>query len=150
MIAYQKTFEVKWADVDPNNHLRNTVYVDFTDHVRFSYFDSQGLDYHYIRKLGIGPIFFKVCTSFYKEVLLHETITVNLKLAYLSESGDRWSFEHEVLKADGRLAAKVEVQGAFLNLKTRKLANPSEEMNAAIRKLERTKDFKEAVELGEK
>lgn len=145
MNKYQKKFEVKWSDVDPNNHLRNTVYVDYTDHVRFSYFDSQGIDYKYIRKLGVGPIFFKVCTTFFKEVLLHETVTVNLKLLSLSDDGSRWAFEHEILKEDGRLAAKVEVQGAFLDLKTRKLTTPSQEMNEAVLKLERADTFQKAM-----
>ena len=145
MSKFEKKFEVKWADVDPNNHLRNTVYVDYTDHVRFSYFDSQGLDYQTIRKMGIGPIFFKVTTTFYKEVLLHETVTVNLKLAHLAKDGSRWAFEHEVFKENGQVAALVEVQGAFLNLKTRKLALPTPEMNEAVLKLERSEKFQEVL-----
>ena len=141
MQKFIKTFEVKWADVDPNNHLRNTVYVDYTDHVRFSYFESQGIDYNYIRELGVGPIFFKVCTTYYKEVHLHETVTVNLKLIRLSEDGGRWAFEHDIIKENGKVAAKVVVEGAFLNLHTRKLAKPSEKMNEAVRKLERVENY---------
>ena len=41
-MAYEKSFEVSWAQLDANNHMANTAYLDICVDVRFSYFASQG------------------------------------------------------------------------------------------------------------
>lgn len=85
MNYFKKQFEVRWADVDPNMHLRQTAFVDYTDQVRVAYFNSKGFSFLNFRKLRIGPIVFKVTSNYKKEVHLSELITVNCKLDFLSD-----------------------------------------------------------------
>ena len=46
--------------------------------------------------------------------------------------GARWTIEHTIYKADGRLAATVTVDGAWLDLDRRKLTTPPAELAQAM------------------
>jgi acyl-CoA thioester hydrolase len=46
--------------------------------------------------------------------------------------GARWTIEHTIYKADGRVAATVTVDGAWLDLDRRKLAVPPPELAQAM------------------
>ena len=37
-------FDVRWADLDPNQHVRHTAYADYGTHVRMSWLASAGFD----------------------------------------------------------------------------------------------------------
>ncbi|NTU80490.1 MAG: hypothetical protein HGA45_14105 [Chloroflexales bacterium] len=39
---YRKTVEVRWADLDPNRHVRSTVYADYAAHARIAWMSDHG------------------------------------------------------------------------------------------------------------
>ncbi len=119
---YSKTFEVKWADLDPNFHLRGSVYFDFTDQTRFSYFQNNGLPVTKWRELGLGPVILEQTIRYKKEVFLEEKVTVEFRVAYASEDHRIFKIQHQLWKGEGILVAEVEVTVGLLNLTTRKLA----------------------------
>lgn len=41
-LAYRLSFIPRWADLDPNRHLRHTAYADYATPVRFSYLTENG------------------------------------------------------------------------------------------------------------
>lgn len=90
MDYFQKNFEVRWADVDPNMHLRHLALLDYTDQVRVDYFDSKGFSFLNFRKLKIGPVIFKVTASYREEIHLSETMTIHCKLDHLSDNYRKW------------------------------------------------------------
>ena len=61
----------------------------------------------------------------------------------ISENGERFKFYHRVLKTDGTLAAEVEIYGAWLDLKERKLTRPPDKVMKALEDIERTEDFED-------
>lgn len=135
MSHFQKKFEVRWADVDPNMHLRQTAFVDYTDQVRVAYFASKGFSFLNFRKLKIGPVVFKVTSTFKREVLLSELIEINCKLDYLSEDKKKWKISHEIFNQEGVLCCIVELEGAWLDLRERKLTVPPTEVIAAMQEM---------------
>ena len=134
-------FEVKWADVDPNMHLRHTVYIDFTDQVRVRLFADHGIPFPSLRKLMLGPVIFGVETNFRKEVLLGENVRVDYNLRGMSKDFRKWHFLHNVYKENGELAAWVSTRGAWVDLKQRKLTIPHESIIAVMEGLTRSEDF---------
>ena len=56
---YSKTYEVRWADMDPNRHLRHSVYLDYAAQTRVALFSDYGLPIDEIAKMGLGPILFR-------------------------------------------------------------------------------------------
>ena len=48
---------------------------------------------------------------------------------------------HDVVRSDGKTAATVRVEGGWLDLATRKLVAPPEEIRGLLDRLPRTDDF---------
>ena len=141
MKRYTKSYEVIWADMDPNRHMRHSVYNDYAAQTRVSMFQDFGLPMSEISQMGLGPILFREETKFFKEINLSETITVKCQLKSMRKDGSRWTFLHEIFKQDDVKAAQIIVDGAWLNLDTRKLANPPEELLEIIHQFPRTENF---------
>lgn len=145
MNPYRKTYEVIWADIDPNRHMRHSVYNDYAAQTRVAMFSHYGLPIDEIGRLGFGPILFREETTFLREINLMEAITVTCALTKMREDGSRWSFLHEIYKGDpdegGIKAAVIEVDGAWLDLENRKLGIPVEEMRKVVEEFPRSGDF---------
>ena len=141
--SFRKNFEVKWSDLDPNRHLRNTAYSDYATHVRFSYLAENGFTLKEFQKHGFGPVVFREETIFKKEVGPNRTLTVNFKVSGLAEDGSRWSLLHEIALPDGKLAARLTIEGAWIDLKKRKLITPPSEIFKLLNRLPKTEQFEE-------
>ena len=138
---YCKEYEVKWADIDANRHMRHSAYNDYAAQARVSIFTEHGLSMDEIAKMGLGPILFREETKFYREVNLFDKITVTFKVKAMRKDGSRWSVLHEVFKEDGTQAAAITVDGAWIDLQTRRLGKPSEKLLEIFSHFPRTEDF---------
>lgn len=123
---YSKKFEVLWANIDANRHLKHSAYNDYAAQVRLSYFNDHGFPSEEFAKLQIGPILFREETIFLKEVGMNETIEVDIFLAGGRKDGSRWRIVHNLFKKNGDKAATIEVDGAWMDLTKRKLTDPPE------------------------
>lgn len=141
MKTFHLDFHVKWSDVDPNMHLRHSVYLDYTDQVRIKYFDIHGVSFLDFRQMQIGPILFGTTSDFRREVLLNEQVKVNVKLSYLSPDHRKWSVLHEIFKQNGELAATVIANGAWMDLTKRKIIVPPEKLLKLLEGIEKTDDY---------
>lgn len=139
---YCKTCEVRWADLDPNRHLRHSVYLDYAAQARVALFSDYGLPVDEIAKTGLGPILFREEIKYLREVKGMEEVTVCCELRWMYEDGSRWCFSHRMFKNDAVPVAELTVDGAWLDLNTRKLGTPSNELREVIMKFPRTDDFK--------
>ncbi|ALD21127.1 acyl-CoA thioesterase [Hymenobacter sp. DG25A] len=149
MTDFAKTYTVRWADLDPNIHMRHSAYTDYAAQVRLEYLAEHGFTMAQFAKLAIGPILFREDTRFFKEVGLSEVIRVTAELAGINEDGTRWRIVHSIYKADDRLAATVTVDGAWLDLRARKLAVPPVEITAVMRQLSRHASYADIVRKSE-
>lgn len=144
-MPYEKTFTVRWADMDPNVHMRHSAYTDYAAQVRLDFLADQGFSMKQFAELAIGPVLFREDTRFLKEVHMSETIRVTAELGGLSPDGSRWRIIHTIYKQDGREAAVVAVDGAWLDLRLRKLTVPPAELNAAFAKATRHATYADIV-----
>lgn len=144
-MPYEKTFTVRWADLDPNRHMRHSAYTDYAAQVRLEYLADQGFSMDEFARLGIGPILFREDTRFIKEIGMSEIIRVTAELAGMSADASRWRIIHTIYKADGREAATITVDGAWLDLKLRKLTLPSEKLLAAFSDIPRHTSYADIV-----
>ena len=138
---FQVSFDTKWADFDPNRHMRHTAYNDYAAEVRVRYFAKNNFSIDEFTRHNLGPILFKEETSFRKEIHLGENITVNLKLQGLSENNERWKLVHEVYNEAGKLSAIIKVYGAWIDLTKRKLRIPPVETKEMFAFAEKSEDF---------
>ena len=140
-MSFQVSFATKWADFDPNRHMRHTAYNDYAAEVRVRYFAKNNFSIDEFTLHNLGPILFKEETSFRKEIHLGENITVNLKLQGLSENNERWKLVHEVYNQAGELSAVIKVYGAWIDLTKRKLRIPPVETKGMFAIAEKAEDF---------
>ena len=129
------TYRTRWADMDPNGHMRHSAYADYAADQRVVVLSSWGFDVKRFAQLRLGPILFREETKFLKEIGIGEEIRVDGQLASVNENGSRWSIVHTIYKADGRVAATVTVDGAWLDLDRRKLTVPPAELAAEFNRL---------------
>ena len=136
-----KSFQVIWANLDPNMHLRHTAYNDYAAQVRLGFFLDHGFSMKDMARLQIGPILFREETKFLREVGMNETIHINCKLTGLRKDGSRWNMVHQIFKSDGALSAIISVEGAWIDLKIRKLAVPPKELSDVVEQMPKAENF---------
>lgn len=129
--------------MDPNRHMRHSVYNDYAAQTRVGMFTDFDLSITEIGRLGFGPVLFREETKFLREINLLEIITVTCALTTMRRDGSRWGFLHEIFKegADGIKAAQIAVDGAWLNLNKRKLGTPTPELQEVMNRFPKTPNF---------
>ena len=141
MKILELSFDVRWADIDANQHMRHSAYYDYAAHLRVQLLKNIGMDVVMLSKLEIGPVLFREEAVFMREIGMDDTIRVNVKLKRIREDGSRWTFYHGFYKDDGEVAATVVVDGAWLDLKKRKLTALPDNFLQLMLEIPRTDDF---------
>lgn len=80
MTAFEKNIEIRWSDLDPNNHLRHSAYYDYGAYSRICFLNEHGLTAETMLQHNIGPILFREECLFKKEIKFGDTIKINVKL----------------------------------------------------------------------
>ncbi len=140
---FKQTFHVRWSDLDPNLHLRHTAYLDLCAATRFSYLENLGFTMEKFAELKVGPILFNENISYLSEVRAGDKLTVNVRISGLSEDGRKWKMHQEIFKqSDGKLAATLDISGAWFNVVQRKLQVPPDILKSKMDLLPKTDDFR--------
>lgn len=138
---YEKEYEIRWADLDPNGHMRHSAFLDYGAQIRLSAMAENGLTIAGMTKMGVGPVLFKESIEYHREIRGGESIRVSNELTGLSKNGKHWRMRHVIRKTDGETAAIIEVQGAWLDLKARRIAPAPEEVRDIIDAMPHSSDF---------
>lgn len=138
---FEKTFHVGWANVDFNGHLGNTSFMDLAVDVRMFFFAENGFSAKEFQRQRFGPVILKDEIEYYKEMYLLDKIRITFQGAGLSEDASRFKIRNEFFREDGKLAARLNTIGGWLDLDKRKLIVPPKELADAMKNLVRTDDF---------
>ena len=142
MNEYTKTYEVRWSDLDANGHVNYAAYIDAAGDLRYRFFIEHGFPPEKFEQIGIGPVYTSLHAQFLREVrFLGETVTITYALSGLSPLGGHWKVHYEVVKANGKKAVSLEIEGAILDLTTRKPVLPEPELFKIFNLIQRTADF---------
>ncbi len=136
-MAFSQQVFIRWSDIDANYHLRHSVYYDFCAQHRIDILSSLGVTLAVMQQEHFGPVLFREECVFKKEIRQDDVVFVTTMLAKMKHDASRFTIRHE-LKNDQKLFAVITVEGAWLDTKLRKLANPvpplvAEAMNALLR-----------------
>lgn len=122
MSINKKNISIRWSDLDPNFHMRHSVFYDFCAQQRIEILGSLGLTMEKFKELKIGPVIFREEASFRREIKLEDQITLEVYLSKMKADASKWSFEHRFVNELGKLMATVTVDGSWLDVVERKLA----------------------------
>ena len=138
---YARQFLAGWRTMDFNGHLANTAYLDLAADVRMAFFADHGFPPIEFRRLAIGPVVKTDELEYFREINLHETVTVTHAALAMSADGARFTLENEIWSAAGERAAVVRSTGGWLDLRARKLVTPPPPLMDAMRKVPRAPGF---------
>ena len=141
MNAITYPVQIRWSDLDPNFHLRHSVYYDWGAYSRILFFNTNGLTGDVLRQLNIGPIIFREECVFRKEIRFEDEITVDLQVTKAKKDFSRWSVRHHIMKYKEVLAATLTLDLAWINTVERKLAIPPQQVIAAIDSMPKHESF---------
>ncbi len=127
--------------VDANMHLRHSAYADFAAQARLELLEHMGFTTARFKDYQIGPILFREELFYLKEVPPNDNITMTCKLSKWNEARSFWSFTQELYRGDGVKAAIIHVDGAWLDLSKRKLAQLPDELAKLFMQADKTEDF---------
>jgi len=140
---YAKEFLAGWGTMDFNGHMANTAYLNLAADVRMAFFAEHGFPPSEFRRLALGPVVRKEELEYFREVGLHDTVTVTYAALAMSADGARFVLENEILSAGGERAAVVRSTGGWLDLRVRKLVPPPAPLLAVFTQVPRAPGFVE-------
>ena len=142
MTSFTKQISLRWSDLDPNFHVRHSAYYDFGAQHRIEILESLGLTMKVLQQQHFGPILFREECVFRKEIKLADKITMQTKVSQMRPDASRWSIVHEFINEEGKLCAVITVDGAWMDTKLRKIADPTPEIAVeAISRFPKSESF---------
>lgn len=133
--------ELRWADLDPNWHVRHSAYYDYGANCRVSFLDRGGITAQFMHKEGFGPIIFREECVFKKELLAGDRLSIDISLLAARRDFSRWTIQHQIFKNGEILAAVLTLEGAWLDTGKRKLCVPPEQVQACFTDAPRASAF---------
>jgi acyl-CoA thioester hydrolase len=138
---FQHTIQIGWGDMDANSHMRNSAYLDAASNVRMMFFKRHGITAAEFARWRIGPVALKDVLEYRRELHLLDEVRVTLETAGRSEDGSRFRLRNTFYRPDGKLAATLTTEGAWLDLERRRITRPPEGLLDAMREMTETEDF---------
>ena len=140
---FSRVLQVGWGDLDANQHMRNTAYLDRSADVRMMYVLDRGFSMREFERLRFGPVIRRDELEYFRELRLLDPLTVTLACSGLSADLTRFRLRNEFFRADGQMSARVISHGGWLDLAARKLTAPPPELARCMEEMPRTDDFVE-------
>ncbi len=141
MTNFSLPIQVRWSDLDPIFHVRHSAYYDWGSLCRVAYFEKYGLTTELMQKLGFGPILFREECVFKREIRLSDPVTISIEIASSRKDYSRWSIRHTIMKNDETIGAIITIDGAFMDMKLRKLMVPPPEATNVFSQIPLSHDF---------
>ena len=132
-ILYAQPYTVRWSDLDANGHMKNTAYIECGLQVRLAYFAENGFPFTEFQRQQFGPVLFREEITYFKEVHMLESIRTTFHCSKLSDDGGRFTVVNILLKEGDVKAAELISDGAWFDLRTRKLVSPPAKLHEIMR-----------------
>ena len=124
MQSFSQSINILWADLDPNFHVRHSVYYDWGASTRMLVMQQHGLTLQMMKQLHIGPILFREECVFRRELHLGDPVTIGFAIVKAKRNFSRWTIQHTIHKNPETVASSITVEGAWMDTKERKLTSP--------------------------
>ncbi len=141
MNPFSRPLQLRWSDLDPNFHVRHSVYYDWGAMVRVAFLNEYGLSAQVMQELQFGPILFREECIFRREIRSGDEVTIDLQITRSKQDFSRWTIRHSLTKNEGIVCAQLTVEGAWMDVVRRKLASPPPKVHEVFGLMPRSEDF---------
>lgn len=139
--AFVYEAKVMWSMVDANRHLRHSAYADFAAQARVEVLDYFNLTADVFIEHNLGPVLFREELIYMREIRPSEQIKITTELSKSNADASRWSFRHTVYNQRGKFAATINIDGAWIDIKHRKLTTLPKEFSEKLNQIPKTTDY---------
>ena len=140
--TYVKQLQLRWSDLDPNFHIKHSVYYDWGAACRLEFIGDHGLTIEVMQRDKMGVVLLREECVFRREIRLGDIVTITLHLTGAKRDYSRWSIRHEVFKNGETLSAIINVDGGCFDVVKRKIAVPGPDSVKAFEQMPKSEDFK--------
>lgn len=141
MTEYKQEAHIRWADLDPNYHVKHSSFYDLAAQFRTDFLQTQGIGIDFFQKNKLNPVLLREEGIFKKEIRYGQKIFLKFELKGLSKDYSKYSIMTTFLRDDDTICATVTVFGGWLDLATRKLAAPPQFIIDTVDKMPKHADF---------
>lgn len=142
-VTFTHEYRAQWRDMDFNQHMANSAFLDYASNTRILFFDSVGFTARTFAELRIGPVVLDDRLVYRREIRLLEAFTVGFQTVALSLDGRRFKVRNRFTTESQGLCATVESVGLWFDLAGRRPVVPPDELQQSFASLERAEDFEE-------
>lgn len=140
MNSFTRNIQVRWSDLDPNFHVRHSVYYDFGAYLRICYLNEHGVNSSFMNQNNFGPILFREECIFKRELKLDDVVAIDLQLVKARADFSRWTIKHIITRNDEHAATLI-MDGAWIDTARRKLTIPPQLAHSSFEAMPRAADF---------
>ena len=133
---------IRWSDLDPNQHLANSAYMNFMSATRMVYMTKQGVSYTDLKKNSLGPVVLREEIHYFQEVFPGEPVFISQEITGTSEDGRFYSIRHNFYDKKGNNFARGQIMGTWIDMKTRKIVEPPVDIFDKLMNKNHSTDFK--------
>ena len=141
MQKFSRPIQVRWSDIDAIRHLRHSVYYDYAASLRMLLFQENGITTDYLEVNLIGPVLFREEAVFKREIRVEDSVVIDVELVKATHDLGRWSMRHNIYKNGDTLAAVINIDAAWIDMKIRKLAKPNDLIQEIFKSFPKSSDF---------
>jgi acyl-CoA thioester hydrolase len=138
--SFVKSIEVRWSDLDPNYHVRHSVYYDYGAYLRICFLNGHGVTAAFMSANHFGPILFREECVFRREIRLEDLVVIDLQLVKARPDHSRWTIQHTITR-NNELAATLTMDGAWIDTLKRKLTVPPQLVKESFEKMPKAHNF---------
>lgn len=122
LVSHTTTITVRFADLDPYDHVNHARYLTYFESARVEMLDSVGYDMVKMKQEGLQIVLVEVSVRFHSTASLHDELTIATELLDGGRASTRWRQQAHV---GDRLVADLEARAAFTDPDGRPIRPPN-------------------------
>lgn len=138
---YQLSFVAGAGDFDFDGRFRGAICLDRAKDVRWRFFSEHGYPVEALRRQHLLPLVLKEKIDFQRDIEPLDEFRVSLALAGLAADGTRFMTRCELMRSDGKAAARVTSTCGWLDPGQQKFVIPPAALIAALKELPMSADY---------
>lgn len=141
--TFRAEYHAQWGDMDFNQHMANSRFLDYASDARMLFLDSVGLPMDELSRLRIGPVTLEDHLVYRREIRMLQAFTVDYEVVAHTRDWRRFRIRNHVRTDEHGVCATVEARAIWVHLDERRPLRPPEQVRDAMAHLPRAEDFED-------
>lgn len=141
--TFTQDYRAQWRDMDFNQHMANSAFLDYASNTRILFFASVGFTAAEFAARRLGPVVLEDRLVYRREIRMLEPFTVDFQQVAGTADGRRFKVRNRFMTEAQGLCATVDSVGLWFDLAERRPVAPPDDLRAAFSQLVRADDYEQ-------